>query len=379
MTLEGASDPSGHFFSICPEMLFILGGDGALRRLNDPLQRLLGEGAREGTPLAAYLHPDDRRALDVGLAALAEGDAPVRFDCRVRAADGAYQALSFSARRAPLGGEIHGALMQRAARPTPEVAKLEQEGRLLRTFLDNLPLVVCAIDKRGVFTYQDGRALAAAGLRPGQLVGQNIFELYPEEQAQANARAALEGRCVHVVGDAHGVSWETWYIPQRDDKGEVTGGATFTFDLTEVRRAEKELRVQLDLVERQQRVISALSTPIIEVWDKVLTLPMLGVVDSTRAAAVMENLLGQVSRKGARFAILDLTGVDTVDTGTAGHLLKLVQALRLLGAEGIITGIQPQVAQTMVALGLELTDITTCSNLRDGLRLCIRRMREGAA
>jgi rsbT co-antagonist protein RsbR len=258
-------------------------------------------------------------------------------------------------------------------------AKLEQEERILRAFLENLAIVVCAVDARGTFTYQDGKALAAAGFEPGQLVGQNIFELYSDEESQMSVRAALEGRCAHVIGEAHGVAWETWYVPLRDKQGEINGAATFTLDLSEIRRAEQELRTQLELIERQQRVIRALSTPIIEVWDKVLTLPMLGVVDSVRAAEVMENLLGQVSRKGARFAILDLTGVETVDTGTASHLVKLIHALRLLGAEGIITGIQPEVAQTMVALGMELTDIVTLANLRDGLRLCMKRMREGAA
>lgn len=102
-----------------------------------------------------------------------------------------------------------------------------------------------------------------------------------------------------------------------------------------------DLRTKIALIERQQQVIQALSTPIIEVWDKVLTLPMVGLVDSVRAAEVMDNLLMQVSRKGARFAILDLTGVEAVDTGTASHLLKLIQALRLLGAEGIITASSP--------------------------------------
>src|SRR5262249_29640940 len=149
--------------------------------------------------------------------------------------------------------------------------------------------------------------------------------------------------------------------------------------LDEARRTEKDLREKITTIERQQQVIRELATPIIEVWDKVLTVPMLGVVDSVRAAEMMESLLTKVSRNGSRFAILDLTGVEAVDTSTASHLLKLVQALKLLGAEGIITGIQPGVAQTMVALGVDMEQITTLAKLRDGLRLCMLRQREEKA
>jgi rsbT co-antagonist protein RsbR len=360
-------------------MLFILSGDGAIHRLSEPLRRLLGPDAREGTRFSAYVHPDDRPAFDVGSVALSESDAPVRFDCRLRAADGAYQALTLSARRAPADGEIHGALLARGPARALEVAELERDSRLLATLHQNINMVIWAIDRDGVFTFQRGKALEAAGLKRDQFVGTNVFDLYSDHEGLTAMRRALEGESPHIVNETHGIAWEHWYIPQRDDLGEVSGVCGLTLNLTEARRAEQELRAQLELIEQQQRVIRALSTPIIEVWDKVLTLPMLGVVDSMRTAEVMENLLGQVSRKGARFAILDLTGVETVDTGTASHLLKLIQALRLLGAEGIITGIQPEVAQTMVALGMELGDIVTLANLRDGLRLCIKRMREGAA
>ena len=88
----------------------------------------------------------------------------------------------------------------------------------------------------------------------------------------------------------------------------------------------------------------------------------------------MDNLLNKVARTGAQFAILDLTGVEVVDTRTAGHLLALVRAVRLLGAEGMITGIRPAVAQTMVAQGLDVSSVLTLGTLRDGLSLCIRRM-----
>jgi rsbT co-antagonist protein RsbR len=152
-----------------------------------------------------------------------------------------------------------------------------------------------------------------------------------------------------------------------------------SLDISEAKRIEKELRANLELIERQDMVIRALSTPIIEVWDRVLLLPLLGVVDSGRTAEVMADLLAEMVRTKARFAILDLTGLEVIDSGTAGHLLRLIEAVRLLGAEGIITGIRPGVAQTMVSLGLELKSVMTLATLRDGLHRCIRLMRDGTA
>jgi PAS domain S-box-containing protein len=136
----------------------------------------------------------------------------------------------------------------------------------------------------------------------------------------------------------------------------------------------RHLASQLALVQRQREVIRNLETPILQVWDKVLTVPMLGVVDSGRAARVMDDLLAAVTRDQARFAILDLTGVELVDTATAAHLLSLISAVRLLGAEGIITGIRPNVAHTVVSLGLDLSSIIAKANLREGLSFAIRCM-----
>jgi rsbT co-antagonist protein RsbR len=121
-------------------------------------------------------------------------------------------------------------------------------------------------------------------------------------------------------------------------------------------------------------VIRELSTPIIEVWDRVLTVPIVGMIDSGRASELMDNLLQAVAKTRSRFAILDLTGVEDVDTGTAGHLLALVRAVRLLGAESVITGIHPNIAQTIVTLGLETTALTVRASLREALGHCIAQM-----
>ena len=106
----------------------------------------------------------------------------------------------------------------------------------------------------------------------------------------------------------------------------------------------------------------------------MLTVPLIGMIDSGRAPELMDNLLQAVAKTRARFAILDLTGVEEVDTGTAGHLLALVRAVRLLGAEGVITGIHPNIAQTIVTLGLETAALTVRATLREALGHCIAQM-----
>ncbi|WP_437309654.1 STAS domain-containing protein [Sorangium sp. So ce388] len=253
--------------------------------------------------------------------------------------------------------------------------ELREAQLVLRAILDNLPISVARYDSEGVFTFQDGMGLGAVGMKPGQLVGANVLELYKEHEAGvAGLRRGLAGESSHEVYEVHGVTFETWLVPVRDDGGEPDGLVSVTLDATAARQREVELQNKLALIEKQQDVIRDLSTPIIEVWDKVLTLPMVGVVDSLRISEVMDNLLTAVVNKDARYAILDLTGVDAVDTQTAGYLIEMIKAIRLLGAEGIITGIRANVAQTMIALGLDLSSVTTVGNLRAGLKLCMRRM-----
>jgi rsbT co-antagonist protein RsbR len=143
-------------------------------------------------------------------------------------------------------------------------------------------------------------------------------------------------------------------------------------DLTARRKAEQELREKLELIEKQEKAIRAMSTPIIQVWDGVLTLPVVGTLTAGRATDMMTSLLDAISHTGSRFAILDVTGVDDVDSSTADHLLRIMRAVELMGAKAIITGIRPAVAQTVTSLGLDLAGIVTLSNLQEGLKLCMR-------
>jgi len=143
-------------------------------------------------------------------------------------------------------------------------------------------------------------------------------------------------------------------------------------EVEERQQVETELREKLALIHRQEEAMRAMSTPIITIWDGVLTLPVVGSLDSGRASSMMEQLLAEIVRSRSRFAILDLTGVDMVDTATADHLLKIMRAVELLGARCVVTGIRPGVAQTMVSLGVDLASISTLRNLQEGLKACMR-------
>jgi rsbT co-antagonist protein RsbR len=248
--------------------------------------------------------------------------------------------------------------------------------QILHAVAYKLPIVVCAYDCEGNFIYHDGQGLAGAGLRPGQFLGQNVFALYNEDQTSvARMRRTLAGEETHAKGQAHGMAWDTWFIPVRDERGEPDGMISVTVDISEAARREEEILAKITIVERQEKMIRDLATPIIEVWDHVLVLPMMGAIDSQRAADVMDDLLRAIVNKRAECAVLDLTGIDNVDTQTAGHLVKLIQAIRLLGAEGVVTGIRPSVAQTIVALGLDMSDVRVMGTLQAGLKWWMERLR----
>jgi rsbT co-antagonist protein RsbR len=127
------------------------------------------------------------------------------------------------------------------------------------------------------------------------------------------------------------------------------------------------------VISRQQEELLELSTPVVKLWNGILALPMIGTLDSARTQVVMESLLQRIVDTGSEIAIIDITGVPTVDTITAQHLLKTVTAIRMMGADCIISGIRPQIAQTIVHLGIDLQGVTTKATLADALALALKR------
>jgi rsbT co-antagonist protein RsbR len=135
---------------------------------------------------------------------------------------------------------------------------------------------------------------------------------------------------------------------------------------------ESYARVREEVITRQQQELLELSTPVVELWDGILALPLIGTLDSARTQIVMESLLQRIVTSGAEIAIIDITGVPTVDTLVAQHLIKTISAARLMGADCILSGIRPQIAQTIVHLGLEL-NVVSKATMADALALALRR------
>ncbi|MFW5875430.1 MAG: STAS domain-containing protein [Myxococcota bacterium] len=139
-------------------------------------------------------------------------------------------------------------------------------------------------------------------------------------------------------------------------------------------RSRTELEEKLQTIESQRLAIADLSAPILDLWDDVVTLPVIGAIDTRRAVEMTERLLRRLVETNARCAIIDLTGVEVVDSMTADHLIKMIKAVRLLGCFCVVTGIGPEIARTLVELDVSLGDVRTLRNLRTGLEACFEHL-----
>ncbi len=207
-----------------------------------------------------------------------------------------------------------------------------------------------------------------------EVLGRHVSMLYADEEvrsgladrelaaARRDGRFETEGWRVRRDGSRF---WANVILTPIlvDDK--LAGFVKIARDLTERREQER-------LLERQRDEILELSTPVIQVWDKVLALPIIGTLDSIRAARLTEGLLDRIAREQAEIVILDVSGVPTIDTDVAQHLLKTVEAARLMGTVSILSGVRPETAQAIVNLGIDLGSLRSRSSLKDALQLALR-------
>jgi rsbT co-antagonist protein RsbR len=162
-------------------------------------------------------------------------------------------------------------------------------------------------------------------------------------------------------GDADAQAADLWSATELLD--------TMGLYTTEIYQKSRE-----EVIKRQQEELLELSTPVVKLWDSILALPIIGTLDSARTQVVMESLLDAIVKTNSRVAIIDITGVPTVDTVVAQHLLKTVTAARLMGADCIISGVRPQIAQTIVHLGINLLDVTTKASLSAAFKVALDRI-----
>jgi rsbT co-antagonist protein RsbR len=197
-------------------------------------------------------------------------------------------------------------------------------------------------------------ALSASRARQGYSPGETATFVFSLKQPVFEALREDLGADAAAVVDA------TWAATRLLD-----GLGLFTVEAFQKSREE--------IISRQQQELLELSTPVVQLWDDVIALPLIGTLDSARTQVVMESLLQKIVESGSSIAIIDITGVPTVDTLVAQHLLKTVAAARLMGADCIISGIRPQIAQTIVHLGVDLSTVSTKATLADAFVLALKR------
>jgi len=260
-------------------------------------------------------------------------------------------------------------------------ASANEKFRVLFEYSSDAHLI---FDQHGIIDCNNAAIMMLRCEDKAQLLNLHPAQLSPERQP--DGRLSLEKSVdMDSIARAHGhhrFEWMHRRLTGEDFPVEVTltpvllstGPALLVVwhELTEIKHREAELRAQLDLIRQQQAEIHRLSMPVIEVWDGVLMVPVLGALDRDAAESLTTPVLAAIARTGARAIIIDLTGLTGADLPTARHLARLLTATQLLGAEGIVVGIGPAVAQAFIAAGAEFSRVRTLATLREALQRFLR-------
>lgn len=252
-----------------------------------------------------------------------------------------------------------------------------------RAVVESAPNAMVMINNQGVIVLVNGQTERLFGYDRNELVGKRVEMLVPERFRQrhpehrAGFYADPQPRMMGAGRDLYGVRKDGTEVPVEIGLNPIeTADGRFVLaaiaDITE--RVERE-----KLLQRQRDEILELSTPVMQVWENVLALPIIGTLDSSRAARLTENLLQAIARYEAEFVIIDISGVPTIDSAVAQNLLKTVMGARLMGAESIISGVRPDTAQAMVHLGVDIGALRSRATLRDALQLALALRREDDA
>jgi PAS domain S-box-containing protein len=211
------------------------------------------------------------------------------------------------------------------------------------------------------------------GYSAAEIVGHSISGLVPvnrpDEAPQILEKVKRGERVDHfetvrMKRDGDLVDVSLTVSPIRDAAGRIIGASTIARDITEQKRMREALQ------QRAQEILEV-STPVLQVWEGVVVAPFIGTLDTQRAQQFMERLLERVVETNSSVALLDVTGVPSVDTRTAQHLIETISAVRLMGAQAVLTGVRPAIAQTLAHLGINLADVVTRSSLAAGLRVAL--------
>jgi len=348
-------------------------------------ERLTGYTANEivGQPVSVFYTPEDIAAgrLEQELRTAVEKGRCETEGCRVRKDGSQFWASVVVTPIRDREGSVVGYV--KIARDLTGHREQQLAALAVEQMLDAITdYEVIRLDAEGFVRSWSPGARALKGYTEEEVLGHNVSMFYTEEDVRAGLAeremgiAAREGR---FEGEGWRVRkdgsrfWATVTLsPIRDDAGELIGFVKVARDLTERREQEQ-------LVARQRDEILELSTPVIQVWDKVLVLPVIGTLDSLRAARLTDGLLERIATDQAEVVILDISGVPAIDTDVAQHLLKTVEAARLMGAVSVLSGVRPETAQAIVHLGIELGTLRSRNSLRDALQLALQIVGSGPA
>jgi PAS domain S-box-containing protein len=251
-----------------------------------------------------------------------------------------------------------------------------QESELLQMLVESLrDYAIIMLDSQGKVISWNPAAGRLKGWRAEEIIGQHFSKFYPTEDV-ANGKTEMELRVAAQEGRFEDEGWRVrkdgsrfWanvvITALKDRQGRLRGFGKVTRDLTERRNAEEKIRRQAE------EIIEMAAVPVVQVWEGIVLVPLIGTLDSQRTQQLMERLLNKVTETSSPVALVDITGVPTIDTQTAQHLIEAIAAVRLLGSEVVLTGVRPSIAQTLVHLGIDLTSVTTRSSLSAGLRMAL--------
>jgi PAS domain S-box-containing protein len=272
-----------------------------------------------------------------------------------------------------------------------ENARLQTLVQLHQDIIDMLPVLVCVytVISRTEFrmAFANSASLKMSGFDNVDLIGTSLTDvLSPEDAAKAthwfqkclDAGTAIEAEEPYIFPS--GTIWtQTSYIPMHDSDGHIVRILLIVRDITADKERAHAEQHQAEIIAQQSATLAELSTPLLRISDTTVVMPLVGAIDSRRIEQIMENLLTGVAQSQARAVILDITGVPIVDTQVASALIRASQAVSLLGSQVILTGIRPEVAQTLVGLGVELQSITTRGTLQAGIAYALQGSQSASA